>query len=213
MYANATNQVTSLLHPVTVWLLLVSLLLSGCGDSGVRATKPDTTVRVSLANNSISVKGGLPGQQFDGTFPLPAKLEELTAVLGEPDRTVDEDKNQILVWDKHGITAGRKTSGDPVHKVCLWYHDLVVDYDPRRKFSGEVTIADYTLTPLTSSAELKEYGYVRPTMLPIYECRQLYGNVGVTLITGEFDRGEFIKQIMIHIPTGNTLERMKGRES
>ena len=188
---------------VSVWLLLLSLPFTGCGDSGPQATKPDTTVRVTVANDLISLKGGVPGEQIEGSIPLPARLEEIAAVLGEPDRSVDTPESEVLIWDKHGLVAYRQDEDAPIHNVTFCYHEVVLDHDPRHKFSGEITISDHTITPVVSVSELKSYGYSRPTMLPIYEYKQRVGNLGVTLITGEFDRGEFVKQIVIFVPKEN----------
>lgn len=185
---------------IRLWLLL-PLSLTGCGvDSGPKATMPDTTVRVRVSDDLISVQGGIPGERLDGSFSLPAGLEELVSVLGEPDRTIDQPESQVLVWDEHGVTASRQTEADPIHTVTFCYHELGLIYNPRHKFSGEVTIRDHTLTPLASVPELKAHGYVRPTMLPVYEYSQSLGDLKVMLLNGEFDQEEFIKQIVILIP-------------
>lgn len=114
--------------------------------------------RVDLAASGASI------QARTLTFPL--TLDRLTAILGEPSRTVT-DSVRRAVWDDLGIFAYTEIGRDDVEGIAITLnqHDST-DSDPKEIFRGTITIAGVEVndldTPATLNRRLTDLAFEEP---------------------------------------------------
>ncbi|MGD0174961.1 MAG: hypothetical protein ABSC61_11145 [Anaerolineales bacterium] len=154
---NTKQRTTALL------ILVMSLVISGCGPGklfGPALTPTPTitptqtpTITPSQTPTQTPSPTSTPvppfivdktGLTIDGiAIPLQPRIQDFTAVLGEPSRTLKLEHGTVYVYDDLGITYRTNVGSDHVSDLTLYCKDMsdVFSFSPVQQFHKPLIVA------------------------------------------------------------------------
>ena len=133
----------------------ICVVAVGCDSANQTGTYSKT---VTFKNGQLTLGSA--------TISLPTKIEQLTVLLGKPDRT-SRSVNVIYTWDKLGIYAYEKPDSGQVNSVVFSYRRKSdFKFHPRLNFAGKIVLLGGELDAKSSKKDLTRAG-LSVTFLPI----------------------------------------------
>jgi hypothetical protein len=162
-------------------LKLATLMIgiaSGCSKPAPAPAKADPAAPPAPPGSTVVIADA--GATFGGQqVPMPATTAQLTAVLGQPDRTL-EKANRVLVWDQRGIYAYCRKSEDQIHDISFAFQKQDYDFEPNSQFNGTLDVAGTKINAQTQESELTAAGFKQ-------EGPSLEKNLGTSVVIVDFD--------------------------